>query len=515
MIAENELSNVIAESKNIKLDLNGKTLYHTNNNLIENNSTFEIVDSSEPKTGIIYSYTGYAVNNKAGKLTLSSGKIDSSSPDKGRSSYYPSGILNGNIATAEIRGMTICDVINNGIVNIYDGTINKGVTNNSTLNVLGGTLKGNDTILNQGVGTVNITSGTIYEITNKSTGDIRISGGTITNEIRNEAQNTTYISGGVINSRINGSGKDKYVISGGTINSYIMSYKELEMTNGTIEKIENDRYYKSTVKISGGTIGQIINESTGLITGGNIIQTGSNNAIVNSGTLEITGGSITSNNTAAINNSGTLTIGTNDDTVNIDTPYLEGKTYGVYNTGTFNFYDGEINGKSSIYGIVNNIPNGYQIYKKTTNEVEKAILKPEATDDAVASIGSINYKSLQDAINAPYVGESKTIKILRSTEVTENLIIPSGKNIILDLQGYTLSSSMENSIFTNNGTLTIIDTKENGKIINTSSVCIINNSVLNIGIDDGKVNENMLTITGSLSAIQNNGTLNKYDGTIN
>ena len=133
----------------------------------------------------------------------------------------------------------------------------------------------------------------------------------------------------------------------------------------------------------------------------------------------------------------------------------------------------------------------------------------------VALISSIDYESLQDDINAPYVGENKTIKILRITDVIENLIIPSGKNIILDLQEYTLFASIKNSIFTINGTLTILGTKENCKIINISSLCITNNSVLNIGIDDGVENEGMLTITGAVSAIQNNGTLNKYDGTIN
>ena len=86
------------------------------------------------------------------------------------------------------------------------------------------------------------------------------------------------------------------------------------------------------------------------------------------GTISIKNGEIVSNLDAAIYNSnanGTLILGEKDGEASVTEPSIIGKTYGVYNKGTFNYYDGIIKGPSSksIYGNVSEIEDGYSIIK--------------------------------------------------------------------------------------------------------------------------------------------------------
>lgn len=115
-----------------------------------------------------------------------------------------------------------------------------------------------------------------------------------------------------------------------------------------------------------------------MVTGGTI--TGNYNGIYNeqAGTVKVTGGTIigtplTSSGPgdSGIYNSdvGSLTIGTKDTNVNTEQPKINGTKYGVYNNGgTFNFYDGRIEGKElqSIYGNVSDVEEEYDVskYKK-------------------------------------------------------------------------------------------------------------------------------------------------------
>ncbi len=68
----------------------------------------------------------------------------------------------------------------------------------------------------------------------------------------------------------------------------------------------------------------------------------------NAGTVNILGGTIVSLNNAAVSNKGTLVIGTDDGTINITSPSMQGSTYGLENTsGTVTIYDGIFKGKVS------------------------------------------------------------------------------------------------------------------------------------------------------------------------
>ena len=85
-------------------------------------------------------------------------------------------------------------------------------------------------------------------------------------------------------------------------------------------------------------------------------------------------GKISSTVGVAIENSGTLTLGQDDGTILQDLITIEGTTYGIINSGTFNFYDGTINGTSAIQGVITNRPEGYVIRITTVNGKERYYL---------------------------------------------------------------------------------------------------------------------------------------------
>lgn len=76
-----------------------------------------------------------------------------------------------------------------------------------------------------------------------------------------------------------------------------------------------------------------------------------------------------------------------------------------------------------------------------------------ATDPA-ATCGNIGCISLQNAIDTAQEGQAVTIVLKK--DVAENVTIPAGKEIVLDLNGHSLTAESGTAI-TNNGTLTIKD----------------------------------------------------------
>lgn len=91
------------------------------------------------------------------------------------------------------------------------------------------------------------------------------------------------------------------------------------------------------------------------------------------------------------------------------------------------------------------------------------VTEKNITNIAVAKIGSTYYKTLDAAIKAcpENAGDNKTrIEMLANT--TESVIVPEGKNIILDLCGNTVTFSEEEAI-TVNGKLNLIDSEEERK----------------------------------------------------
>ena len=187
----------------------------------------------------------------------------------------------------------------------------------------------------------------------------------------------------------------------------------------------------------------------------------------------------------------------------------------------------------------------------TTSIVEDGPNTEEVT--YVAKIGDKGYETLQEAINAA-TGETPVTITLQSNVVGQ-FTIEADKNVIIDLNGYTIKSvntdgnSVTSSIITNMGTLTIKDSSEGktGKILlnsagygtdksqdsaiyNNEGTMVIDNISIektkkayytvnncgNLTINGGSITCTGLTKTGSdPSLVRNNGTLEINGGTFN
>lgn len=190
-----------------------------------------------------------------------------------------------------------------------------------TVIISGGEIKSNAHQAIRNYGNVSITGGKIWlgsdvdqgVINNESTGTITISGG----EIIGTKRQAVYNAGG--NMTITGTA----VLS----NGYGATANRACVQNNT-----------GTATISGGTITS---------------PSGAYPAVLNQATMSITGGTIRSTGYYGVSNESTLTIGDKDYSVNQSNPSITGRTYGVYNTSTFNFYDGIIKGiTNSVYGAI-------------------------------------------------------------------------------------------------------------------------------------------------------------------
>lgn len=103
---------------------------------------------------------------------------------------------------------------------------------------------------------------------------------------------------------------------------------------------------------------------------------------------------------------------------------------------------------------------------------------PVFNSDIIAAIGSTGYKTLADAVTA---ADNTTVTLLKDT--TENVTIPAGKTITLDLNGHKLTNVSGHTI-TNNGNLTVTG---NGTVDNVTNAkgalynCVGATAILNGG----------------------------------
>ena len=173
-------------------------------------------------------------------------------------------------------------------------------------------------------GTLEIISGTIHSnaphaaIDNESSGRLKVSGGQI---IATGERQAIYNAGGTV--EVTGTA---YLSSSASDRATIQNFKPNNANAGT-------------VTISGGTIISTTTTSKGAV---------QNEA---TGTVVVTGGSITSNNAMGIDNSGTLILGVQDDDIDITDPVIQGATYGVKTAGngTVEFYDGIVKGQTNAF----------------------------------------------------------------------------------------------------------------------------------------------------------------------
>lgn len=131
-----------------------------------------------------------------------------------------------------------------------------------------------------------------------------------------------------------------------------------------------------------------------------------------------------------------------------------------------------------------------------------------------AAIGTTKYPTLAEAVTAAQT--SDTIKLLAN--VTEDITIPSGKTMTLDLNGKTLTgvtdadvahnnSAEYKAVITNNGTLTVVDTASGGAITDASpyfkKATIYNTSTGTLNLLGGTVSKGT---AGAYYVLLNHGT---------
>lgn len=493
-------------------------------------------------------------------------------------------ISDGNVADIKIYGNSIIQNVilssisaeGTGNTEIIDSTIKEGISNNDNngiMNITKTAINGIDEyIFNKGNMTIadsNVNGN--YIINN--TGNITISNSTIS-KYRSTSYNNISNSG-IFN--INNCTIKNFYISNARNGEFNIELCSIENTT-TSSAINNS----SNMNINGSNIkaNVPISNSSGVmnISGNTIIESYSSNNEKNK-TYAITNWCDSTNNICGedlpivningnlqikskfwggIWNVGILNIGTSDNIVSNEFPIIEGSEYGVYNDETFNYYTGKIIGKSgkSIYGTINEYPNNYTVNREIVNKKEEATL---VSTLKVARIGDIEYETLKKAFDSITEENGRTkIELLTNVDQFENLIVSEKQNIVLDLNGYTINLSIDDTI-TNNGTLEITDSTnlyvedvivdgagsitskleynfvtnnneiilnkvkiENSKMTNNSHMqttyCTFENIVNNA--DDKDIVNNADAIldimTGSnlKSNIGNKGTINMSDGTV-
>ena len=216
-------------------------------------------------------------------------------------------------------------------------------------------------------------------------------------------------------------------------------------------------------------------------------------------------------------NNGILTLGENvGGYPNQKNPSIIGTTYGVQNVGgTFNFYDGILKGNTNaIYGTVSETPELFSVIYSADETV--ATLGIRATFEQIASVNGIYFDSIETAISAAITAELP-MEICKNIVLENPIVVPEGKELTIDLQGFYLYGYVEGPMITNNGTLIIIDeTNIDGlsasTIKNFAGTAIENNGDLTIGKNDGTIYTNAPIVIGKNTAIDNKSLLTIFDG---
>ncbi len=320
-------------------------------------------------------------------------------------------------------------VINNGTIdirgNMYLRSENEAIDNNGTVNIVGGQITGYDADGINNKGTVNMSGGYIGAYTRaiENYNILNVSGGTISGTVGiYNAQNATTTFGGNAIIRANGTGIGNSGVLNYTGGKIVIKYPYATygINNSGTANITNANIHVTTN--GGGHTAYAIKHNSGILTinsGTILADTESSGyaayAIHSSATMVINGGEITAhthksygldataiyvNNSSCTIKSGavsgdgygidargayTLTLGTNDSTVNNTNPEIKGTSINgigikLTESGTFNFYDGIVTGRRAANKSIDgnaahmNYPNGYRLVKDYANGVDTAHL---------------------------------------------------------------------------------------------------------------------------------------------
>ena len=345
-----------------------------------------------------------------------------------------------------------------------DGTVESkasgyyAIYNHGTLTVESGTVKGDGGIKNSGI--LYFNNGTVEAVTYEAI----------------ENYGTAYVYDGVVKS---------------------------ETANGILNKSGVELY------VYGGEISGvygIINDGTAYIEGGEIKGNSRSALCLNSGTVEVTGGSFSGTDYANGSYSGT--------------PYGEWTVY--YTDGaTLTFKGGEFPNGFVTYGVAANtlLASGYAFYDKDGNKITvasdatvisgyvqvKEYFAASVTDKNGNAIGK--YKTFAEAVTAASASEDSVLTLLDNVTLTSTQRITSGK-FILDLNGKTLLNKSGIVLIINSGvTLTIKDSGTGGTVESKASGYYAINNAGTLTVESG-------TVKGAYGIKNNRGTLYFKNGTV-
>jgi len=146
-----------------------------------------------------------------------------------------------------------------------------------------------------------------------------------------------------------------------------------------------------------------------------------------------------------------------------DADYKAGTAKVTITGGTFSHFnpaDNKAEGASTSF-----CPSGYEATESGDNYIISV------KSDNVAAIGNIEYATLTDAVTAANAGDTVTLL----TDAAEDVVIPDGKDITLDLNGKTLTNAGSDTI-TNYGKLTVIGAGTVDNITHAKAALINNNN---------------------------------------
>ena len=506
----------ISQSKNITLDLQNYTIKNQNGseiNIIKNNGTLEIIGGSN---GTITSNNGYgAVDNEIrGNLTVSSGNIIATGT---RQAIYNAG------GTVEVTGTAYLESSASDRATIQNFKPND--KNAGTITISGGTIVSKTTttkgtVQNEETGTVIVTDGTIISennigIDNAATLIIGI-------EDEDVDVTTPTIQGANYGVKTTGSGTVEFY--NGTVKGQTHAFNDencitdwelvADISHST-ETIDGDTYETAFLEMIRARV--TFNANGGMVDGTNevdsiIVNIGSSIGSANLPTPTRHYKSFVGWYTDPDSSLGTQIDGTESIT--------QAVTYYAHWTGinvTVNFDPtsgtipqidaskiveaGEPVGalpttatcaNGYFAGWYTDPTNGRRINENETIGDTTVTFYAHWISNPVVRIGAIHYATLQEAINDVPANNTQTTITLLQNDLEAICILDTNKNIILDLNSYTLYNNgsltvpgMDNgqirpSVIENLGTLKIM----NGTITTNSSQAAINTGTGDVIIED-------------------------------
>ena len=562
----------INNSGNITLDLNGYSISTSYG--IKNTNALNIIDTSDNHNGKVYIKTSFELFNNTGTLNINDISLENISTEKNIILNDGTGVITlNNVSINTLQGIKNNT---NATLNMNNSTITAtktAINNIGTLNIDGGNYTGKEysfysssqkeeNIKNCSLisdrNSVSKNSKSSLMMNNISAKSIFYTGGNVDSNIEINEMN---IDGNINNN--NSKNTLKYI--SGTINGSIINYGNalLENVVCNYELTLNNNYnlianYNGTIELKNSQF-TINKTSTGyselaglLMQKGNLIinnsdltvkdkafysnhygikNQGTGTVEMNSGNIEVTGGNIaygiyneTANNSATVTggtinvhdtntaygiyvNLGTVTLGDNDGLVSTTNPTIKssGSTTGIgvkKVNGYFKYYDGKLMGSTDPKpDTTTESATDYEVnnYYDNVTGMNYCILQrvDEDYSDAVAQVGKKKYNSLQLAFDGATDGD--TIVLLKNYAGD----ITNSRKIIFDLNSKTLTGQV-----INNGEMTL----HNGTITNSEKTPVINNKILTIGTTDATIDLEEVKIIGNDIGLEQNGTLNFYDG---